>query len=39
MPKVVDIADGVVTWDEAQARKRPDWTYEDVEVSGPTRRG
>ena len=27
-PKVVDIVDGVVTWDEKQARKRPDWTYE-----------
>jgi len=28
VPKVVDItADGGVTYDEAQARKRPDWTY------------
>lgn len=26
-PKIVDIADGVVTWDEKQARKQPDWTY------------
>jgi NADH-quinone oxidoreductase subunit F len=27
LPKVVDLADGHVTYDEAQARKRPDWTY------------
>jgi NADH-quinone oxidoreductase subunit F len=27
VPKIVDIADGVVTWDEKQARKQPDWTY------------
>ncbi len=27
-PKIVDIANGVVTWDEAQARKQPDWTYD-----------
>jgi len=27
-PKIVDIADGVVTYDERQLRKRPDWTYE-----------
>lgn len=26
-PKIVDIADGVVTYDERQERKRPDWTY------------
>jgi NADH-quinone oxidoreductase subunit F len=26
-PKIVDIADGVVTWDQQQARKQPDWTY------------
>ena len=26
-PKIVDIADGVVTWDEKQSRKQPDWTY------------
>ena len=26
-PKIVDVADGVVTWDEKQARKQPDWTY------------
>jgi NADH-quinone oxidoreductase subunit F len=28
IPKIVDIADGVVTYDERQRRKRPDWTYE-----------
>jgi NADH-quinone oxidoreductase subunit F len=27
VPKVVDLADGHVTYDESQARKRPDWTY------------
>ena len=27
VPKVVDLADGQVTYDESQARKRPDWTY------------
>jgi NADH-quinone oxidoreductase subunit F len=27
IPKVVDIADGSVTYDERQARKQPDWTY------------
>jgi NADH-quinone oxidoreductase subunit F len=26
-PKIVDIADGRVTYDESQARKQPDWTY------------
>ena len=29
VPKVVDIADGVVAYDTRQAFKRPDWTYED----------
>ncbi len=29
VPKVDDIVDGVVVYDERQARKRPDWTYED----------
>lgn len=29
VPKVVDIEAGVVTYDERQARKRPDWTYDD----------
>lgn len=28
-PKIVDLADGVVTYDERQDRKRPDWTYAD----------
>ena len=27
LPKVVDLADGHVVYDESQARKRPDWTY------------
>lgn len=27
IPKIVDIADGVVTYDERQRRKKPDWTY------------
>ena len=27
LPKIVDLADGRVTYDESQARKRPDWTY------------
>jgi NADH-quinone oxidoreductase subunit F len=28
-PKIVDLAGGVVTYDEKHRRKRPDWTYED----------
>ena len=28
VPKIVDIADGVVRYDERQSRKRPDWTYD-----------
>jgi NADH-quinone oxidoreductase subunit F len=28
-PKIVDLGDGVVTFDEHHRRKRPDWTYED----------
>jgi len=28
MPKIVDLADGAVTYDESFWRKRPDWTYE-----------
>ena len=27
VPKIVDLRDGEVTYDEKQARKRPDWTY------------
>ena len=27
IPKIVDLLDGHVTYDERQARKRPDWTY------------
>ena len=29
IPKLVDIRDGVAIYDEHQARKRPDWTYEE----------
>jgi NADH-quinone oxidoreductase subunit F len=29
LPKLVDLADGVATYDERQARKQPDWTYRD----------
>ncbi|MGI8685983.1 MAG: NADH-ubiquinone oxidoreductase-F iron-sulfur binding region domain-containing protein [Acidimicrobiales bacterium] len=29
VPKVEDIVDGTVVYDERQARKRPDWTYAD----------
>jgi NADH-quinone oxidoreductase subunit F len=29
VPKVDDIVDGVVVYDERHARKRPDWTYDD----------
>jgi NADH-quinone oxidoreductase subunit F len=28
MPKLLDLADGVATYDESFWRKRPDWTYE-----------
>jgi len=28
VPKIVDLADGHVVYDERQARKRPDWTYD-----------
>ena len=27
IPKLVDLADGVATYDEAAVRKQPDWTY------------
>jgi NADH-quinone oxidoreductase subunit F len=27
LPKIVDLGDGRVAYDEAQARKQPDWTY------------
>jgi NADH-quinone oxidoreductase subunit F len=30
VPKLVDIVDGVASYDERQARKRPDWTYANV---------
>lgn len=28
-PKLVDLVDGIVTYDERHDRKRPDWTFED----------
>ncbi len=34
LPKLVDLRDGVATYDARQARKRPDWTYEDDPVPG-----
>jgi NADH-quinone oxidoreductase subunit F len=30
LPKIVELEDGRVTYDESQARKRPDWTYAPV---------
>jgi NADH:ubiquinone oxidoreductase subunit F (NADH-binding) len=30
LPKIDDLEDGRVVYDEAQARKQPDWTYSDV---------
>ncbi|MDQ3980312.1 MAG: hypothetical protein M3314_12285, partial [Actinomycetota bacterium] len=30
VPKIVDIVDGVVVYDEKQARKEPDWTYAEA---------
>jgi NADH:ubiquinone oxidoreductase subunit F (NADH-binding) len=30
-PKIVDLVDGRVVYDERHRRKRPDWTYEDQE--------
>lgn len=29
VPKLIDLTDGVATYDTRQRRKRPDWTYED----------
>jgi NADH:ubiquinone oxidoreductase subunit F (NADH-binding) len=29
LPKLVDLRDGVATYDERQAHKRPDWTFEE----------
>jgi len=29
VPKLVDLAEGVATYDEKQAHKQPDWTYAD----------
>jgi len=31
VPKIVDLADGVVTYDERHALKQPDWTYADAQ--------
>jgi NADH:ubiquinone oxidoreductase subunit F (NADH-binding) len=30
LPKIVDLADDRAVYDEAQARKQPDWTYSDA---------
>jgi NADH:ubiquinone oxidoreductase subunit F (NADH-binding) len=30
IPKLVDLADGVATYDESFWRKRPDWTYDEA---------
>lgn len=30
LPKIVDLADGLVTYDETHWRKQPDWTYADA---------
>jgi NADH:ubiquinone oxidoreductase subunit F (NADH-binding) len=30
LPKLVDLADGVATYDDRQALKQPDWTYVEV---------
>jgi NADH-quinone oxidoreductase subunit F len=37
-PKITDLVDGVVTYDERQERKRPDWTYAEV-VGAPSDEG
>jgi len=29
VPKIVDIREGVAVYDENQARKQPDWSYDD----------
>jgi len=29
LPKIVDMADGKVVYDESQSRKQPDWTYRE----------
>jgi len=34
-PKIIDLADGVVTWDAKQARKQPDWTYAEEPAPSP----
>jgi NADH-quinone oxidoreductase subunit F len=33
IPKLIDLENGVARYDERQMRKRPDWTYEDVEAA------
>jgi NADH-quinone oxidoreductase subunit F len=30
LPKLVELAGGVATYDERQALKQPDWTYVDA---------
>jgi NADH-quinone oxidoreductase subunit F len=34
LPKIVDIVDGVATYDQRQKRKQPDWTYAGEPGSG-----
>ncbi len=36
IPKLLDLANGVATYDEAFWRKRPDWTFDDPEDAGPS---
>jgi hypothetical protein len=33
LPKLVDVRDGAAVHDTRQARKRPDWTYDDSETA------
>jgi NADH-quinone oxidoreductase subunit F len=33
-PKIVDVQDGRVVWDDKQDRKQPDWTYADLPDEG-----
>ncbi|MDP1818776.1 MAG: NADH-ubiquinone oxidoreductase-F iron-sulfur binding region domain-containing protein [Acidimicrobiales bacterium] len=35
IPKIVDLADGQVTYDERQWRKQPDWTYSEADDADP----
>jgi NADH-quinone oxidoreductase subunit F len=35
LPKLVDLADGIATYDERQALKQPDWTYAESPPRSP----